>query len=308
MRVVFMGSPAFAVPSLEGVLAEGNEVALVVTQPDRPVGRGRDLRPPAVKLAAQRHKLRLLQPETLSHPAVLAELAESRPAAIIVVAFGQFLPRPVRELPPLGCVNVHASLLPRYRGAAPINWALIAGEAETGVTIMRVEQAMDAGPVLLQRSCPIHPADDAGSLHDRLAALGAKALAEALDKLEHGDATWAPQDESRVTFAPKLGDGDCRLDLAQDARSLANRVRGLAPVPGAYLTLPDGRRLKVLRTEARAATGPPGFVLAVEDSGPVLGTGAGSLVLLEVQPEGKRRMSGGEFARGQRLGVGARLA
>jgi methionyl-tRNA formyltransferase len=308
LRVIFMGSPVFAVPSLERLLAEGQEVVLVVTQPDRPAGRGRDLRPPAVRTVAERHGLRVLQPERLNEPAVLAALADACPAVIVIAAFGQFLPRAVRELPPLGCVNVHASLLPKYRGAAPINWALIAGEAETGVTIMRVEQAMDAGPILLQRTCPIRPTDDAGALQERLAVLGAEALVAALPRLQDGEAIWIPQDESAVTFAPKLGDMDCRLDPAQEAGQLGNRVRGLAPAPGAFLALPGGRRLKVFRAEAREEAGAAGVVLGVEDTALVLGVGRGALALLEVQPEGKRRMSGAEYARGQRLRAGARLA
>ncbi len=305
MRVVFMGSPAFAVPSLTRLLQDGHVVGLVVTQPDRPAGRGRDLTPPPVKQAAERHGLPLLQPERLTDPAALAALQAAQPAAIVVVAFGQFLPRAVRELPPTGCVNVHASLLPKYRGAAPINWALISGEAETGVTIMRIEAAMDAGPILLQRATPIDPGDDAGTLHDKLAALGADALAEGVHLLESGRGVWAPQDESRVTWAPKLHDEDCRLDLAGDPTSLVNRVRGLTPAPGAHVLLKDGRRLKLLKVERRPEVGEPGAIIRIEDSALLVGTGEGAVALLAVQPEGKRRMTGAEFARGRRLVVGS---
>jgi len=307
LRVVFMGSPTFAVPSLERLLADGHRVEFVVTQPDRPAGRGRDLRPPPVKLAAERRGLPCLQPEKLNDAGVLSTLAAARPDVIAVVAFGQFLPRTVRELPPLGCVNLHASLLPKYRGAAPINWVLIAGEAETGVTIMRVEAAMDAGPVLLQRKVPIGPRDDAGTLSDRLADVGAAALGEALGLLANGRAVWTPQEEAGATWAPKLRDEDCRLDLVGDPPALANRVRGLTPAPGAYLALGDGRRLKILEMEARPEVGPPATILRIEGEAMVLGTGAGAVALHAVQPEGKRRMTGAEFARGQRLGVGARL-
>jgi methionyl-tRNA formyltransferase len=307
MRVVFMGSPAFAVPSLMRLLQDGHSVGLVVTQPDRPAGRGRDLTPPPVKQAAERHGLPLLQPERLTDPAALAALQAAQPEAIVVVAFGQFLPRAVRELPPTGCVNVHASLLPKYRGAAPINWALISGEAETGVTIMRIEAAMDAGPILLQRATSIESSDDAGTLHDTLAGLGADALGEGLRFLESGRAVWRPQDESRATWAPKLHDEDCRLHLAGDPVSLVNRVRGLTPVPGAYVPLRDGRRLKVWKAERRPEAGEPGGILRIEDSALVIGTGEGAMGLLAVQPEGKRRMTGAEFARGQRLAVGSLL-
>ena len=306
LRVIFMGSPAFAVPSLERLRVDGHMLSLVVTQPDRPAGRGQALRPPPVKAAAERHGLPLLQPEKLSAPIVLSALANARPDVIAVVAFGQFLPRAVRDLPPLGCVNVHASLLPKYRGAAPINWALIAGEAETGVTIMRVEEGMDTGPVLLQRAIPIAPEDDAGTLHDRLADLGAAALAEALQVLARRQAVWTPQHEAEATQAPKIRDEDCRLDFAGDPMAFVNRVRGLSPTPGAYLVW-SGQRPKVLRAEQRPESGAPGTILRLENQTLVCGTGAGAVALCEVQPEGKRRMTGAEFARGQRPRVGDRL-
>jgi methionyl-tRNA formyltransferase len=308
MRIVFMGSPDFAVPSLDRVVADGHTVALVVTQPDRPAGRGRDLRSPAVKRAAERHGLPLLQPERVNDPAVLARLREARPELGVVVAFGQFLPRAVRELPPLGCINVHASLLPKFRGAAPIHRALMAGETETGVTIMRVEGQMDAGPILLQRPSPIRPEDDAGSLHDRLAVLGAEALADAVRLLADGDGHWTPQDASRASLAPKLGDKDCRVDLEGDPAALVNRIRGLSPAPGAYLILGDGHRLRLLKAEVREASGPPGVILAIEETAVVVGTGGGAVSLRDVQPEGKRRMTSAEFARGRRLRVGKRYA
>jgi len=308
MRIIFMGSPDFAVPSLDRLVADGHTVALVVTQPDRPAGRGRDLRPPAVKRAAERHGLPLVQPECVSDLAVLAPLREARPEVVVVVAFGQFLPRAVRALPPLGCINVHASLLPKFRGAAPIHRAIMAGESETGVTIMRVEEQMDAGPILLQRASPILPEDDAGSLHDRLAVLGAVTLADALRILAGGDGHWTPQDASRVSLAPKLGDADCRAELAGDPVSLVNRIRGLSPAPGAYVILADGQRLRLLKAETREASGPPGVILAIEETSVMVGTGAGAVALLDVQPAGKRRMTAAEFVRGRRLSVGARYA
>jgi methionyl-tRNA formyltransferase len=307
LRVIFMGSPAFAVPSLERLLADGHAIPLVVTQPDRPAGRGQSLRPPAVKLAAERHGLPVLQPEKLSQPDVLASLAAAKPDVIAVAAFGQFLPRAVRDLPPLSCVNVHASLLPKYRGAAPMAWALIRGDTEAGVTIMRITEGVDAGPMLLQRVIPIAPEDDAGTLHDRLADLGASALADALAMLARGEAAWAAQDDTQATLAPKLRDEDRRLDLAGDPAALVNRVRGLTPAPGAYL-LWGGQRLKVSRAQVRSDSGPSGMILRIDSQAIVCGTGAGSVALLEVQPEGKRRMTGAEFGRGQRLQVGGRLA
>jgi len=307
LRVIFMGSPAFAVPSLARLLRDGHLLALVVTQPDRPAGRGQTLRAPPVKQAAEGHGLSILQPERLSEPHVLTALSAATPDVIAVAAFGQFLPRAVRELAPLGCVNVHASLLPKYRGAAPINWALIRGETETGITIMRVEERMDTGAILLQRAIPILPEDDAATLHDRLAELGAAGLSDALDVLARGEAVWALQNEAEATQAPKIRPEDCRLDLAGDPVAFVNRIRGLSPVPGAYL-LRDGRRVKVLRAERRPDVGRPGLILRIEDRALVCGAGEAAVALLEVQPEGKRRMTGAEFARGQRLGVGDRLA
>ncbi len=308
MRVVFLGSPDFAVPSLDRLVSDGHTVALVVTQPDRPAGRGRALRPPSVKRAAERHGLAVLQPERLGDPDALAVLRQARPEIAVVVAYGQFLVRAMRDLPPRGCINVHASLLPKYRGAAPIHRALMAGEAETGLTVMRVEERMDAGAILLQRRCSILPEDDAGSLHDRLAALGADALSDALRILAAGGGTWTPQDDRQATLAPKLTDADCPVELSGDAVSLVNRIRALSPAPGAYLALTDGRRLRLLRADVRWAPGPSGTVLAIDDDSVTVGTGEGSLALLEVQPEGKRRMTGAEFVRGRRLHVGMRFA
>jgi len=307
LRVVFMGSPSFAVPSLRRLLSDGHTLVLVVTQPDRPAGRGQALRPPPVKLAAERDGLPLLQPEKLNDPAVQSAMADARPDVIAVIAFGQFLPRALRELPRLGCVNVHASLLPKYRGAAPINWALIRGETVTGVTIMRVEGGMDTGAALLQRVIPIAPEDDAGSLHDRLAALGAEALSDALQVLERGEAVWTPQNDAEATQAPKIRDEDCRLELLGDPTHFVNRVRGLSPAPGAYL-LRSGQRLKVLRAAKRDEAGPPESILRIEGQAIVCGTGTGAVALVEVQPEGKRRMTGAEFARGQRLQAGDSFA
>ncbi|MEI8188472.1 MAG: methionyl-tRNA formyltransferase [candidate division NC10 bacterium] len=306
MRIIFMGSPTFAVPSLTRLVDAGHTLSLVVTQPDRPAGRGRDLRPSPVKLAAERLALPLAQPERLSDPDVLATLQGARPDVIVVVAFGQFLPQPVRERPPLGCINLHASLLPKYRGAAPIHRAVMAGETETGVTIMRVERRMDTGSILLQRVCPISPTDDAGSLHDRLSVLGAEALTDALSILTDGRAVWTPQDESRATLAPKLGDQDCRLEIRGDPVALVNHIRGLSPSPGAYLILLDGRRIRILKAEASSEAGPPGVILRIDQIVVVLGTGTGAVALREVQPEGKRRMTGAEFAHGRHLCVGAR--
>jgi methionyl-tRNA formyltransferase len=304
MRIVFMGSPAFAVPALERLTADGHLVPLAVTQPDRPAGRGQGLRPPAVKTAAGRLGIPVLQPERVL--AARDEIAAVGPELIVVVAFGQYLPEAVRTLAPRGCINVHASLLPKYRGAAPIPRALMDGETETGVTIMRVERAMDAGPILLQRQTRILPPDDAGTLSARLAGIGADALSDAVRLVAEGRAVWTPQEESGATLAPKLTDADCRLVLAGDPGGLANRIRGLAPEPGADIVR-DGRRLRLLAAEPRPEVGAAGQVLGLDKAALVVGTGGGALALLAVQPEGKRRMTGAEFARGRRLTPGDSL-
>ncbi|MBI3003251.1 MAG: methionyl-tRNA formyltransferase [candidate division NC10 bacterium] len=306
MRVIFMGTPAFAVPSLERVLRDGHEVAAVVTRPDRPAGRGQALTASPVKVAAARAHLPVLQPASLRDPHAQAALSELAPDAILVVAFGQILPPAVLAVGRHGCWNVHASLLPRYRGAAPVAWALIRGERVTGVSIIRMTERVDAGPVLLQRTEAIRDEDTAGTLGERLSRLGAEALAEALVALEKGEARPVPQDEALASVAPKLSAADQRLDWGEAAEALRNRIRGLTPEPGA-LTALAGETLKVLAAavEEGEAGAAPGTLLAVTRQGPVVATGRGRLCLLTVQPEGRRPMDGAAFARGRRLAAGA---
>lgn len=305
MRLSFMGTPAFALPSLRALLDAGHEICLVVTQPDRPAGRGRRLALPPVKLAAQELKLPLLQPEKVRDPAVVASLRAAQPEAIAVVAYGQLLPETILTLPPQGCLNLHASLLPNYRGPAPIPWAIIRGERVTGVTIMRIEAQMDAGPVLLQQAEPIRPRDTAGTLGDRLAVLGAELLCRALDQVARETAHPIPQDERLATYAPKLTPEDTHLDWARDALALDRLIRGLLPEPGA-VTRFGGRRVKVLEAYVEAASGsPPGTVVAVDhDRGVLVATGQEGLRLTQVQPENRRAMGASEFARGYRVGPG----
>lgn len=307
MRLIFMGTPAFAVPSLRRLLEVGHEVALVVTQPDRPAGRGQQLTPPPIKRVAEAAGLPVIQPVKVRDPEVVTRLRASRPDAIVVVAFGQLLPRTVLEIPPYGCLNVHASLLPKYRGAAPIAWALIRGEAVTGVTIMEMVEAMDAGPILLQRAVPITAEDDAGSLSERLAAVGAEALVEALAAAARGEVRRIPQEEPEATFAPKLTPELGRLDWTRGATELWHLIRGLSPQPGAYTFFRD-RRVRVLR--ARPEPGGdrerPGVILEVRHGeGILVATGEGRLRLLSLQPEGRRVMTAEEFAHGYRVEPGA---
>jgi len=313
MRLIFMGTPAFAVPSLTRLVKEGHDVAAVVTRPDRPAGRGQRLRSSPVKQVAEEVGLPIIQPVTIRDPGVGEHLRRVQPEVIVVVAFGQILPRAILEIPPKGCLNVHASLLPKYRGAAPIPWALIRGETVTGVTIMEVVEALDAGPVLLQRPVPIAPADTAGSLEERLAVLGAEALVETLRALERGEVPRTPQDDAEATYAPKLPPDLGRLDWTQSAVDLWNVVRGLAPQPGAYTFFQgrlvrvlgaepfDGDQSRTLPSDRRAAAG---IVVAIRrGAGIEVATGRGTLLLTLLQPEGKRVMSGEEFSRGYRVEV-----
>ena len=293
-----MGTPEFAVASLNALLDAGHEICAVVTQPDRPQGRGYKLAPPAVKTAALARGLEVFQPETLKNESLLPLLERTRPDAIVVAAYGKILPQYVLGFPPRGCINVHASLLPRYRGAAPINWAIINGERESGVTIMYMEKGLDTGDMLLSVRTPIADDDTAGDLHDRLAVLGADALVHALALLEAGRITPVKQDDSQHTYAPMLSRDDCRLDFCQSAKQVRDRIRGLASFPGAYLTL-SGRQIKVFEAQIVSGRGEPGSVLyADREHGLVLACADGALRLVTLQPQGKRRMSAKEYLAG----------
>ena len=285
-----MGTPEFAVASLNALLDAGHEICAVVTQPDRPQGRGYKLAPPAVKTAALARGLGYFQPETLKNESLLPLLERTRPDAIVVAASGKILPQYVLGFPPRGCINVHASLLPRYRGAAPINWAIINGERESGVTIMYMEKGLDTGDMLLSVRTPIADDDTAGDLHDRLAVLGADALVHALALLEAGRITPVKQDDSQHTYAPMLSRDDCRLDFCQSAKQVRDRIRGLAPFPGAYLTL-SGRQIKVFEAQIVSGRGEPGSVLYA---------GRGETHILA----GRRAASGHAAAAGQAPHVG----
>lgn len=305
MRVSFMGTPTFALPSLKALMAAGHDICLVVTQPDRPAGRGRVPTPPPVKLAAQEHELLVLQPEKVGEAAVISALQAAQPEAIVVVAYGQLLPKPILTLPPHGCLNLHASLLPKYRGAAPIPRTIIQGETVTGVTIMQLEARMDAGPILIQQPELIGPRDTAGTLSERLAVIGAELLCQALAQVAHRTAQPIPQDERLATYAMKLTLDETQLDWARDARALDCLIRGLCPAPGAVTSF-GGRRIKVLQAEAEAATeSPPGTVCAIDRAkGVLVAAGQGGLRLSQVQPENRRIMTAAEFASGYRVRPG----
>jgi methionyl-tRNA formyltransferase len=299
-----MGTASFAVPALERLVAAQHAVVAAVTQPDRPRGRGLQVMPSPLKQAALAYGLPVLQPQRAGDPAFVAQVRALAPEVIVVAAYGQLLPPPLLAIPPLGCVNVHASLLPKYRGAAPINWALIHGERVTGVTIMLMEAELDAGPILLQATLPIEPNDDAGTLHDRLAQLGADALIEALAGLAAGSLKPVPQDPAAATYARKLRKEDGVIRWEQSARQLANLIRGVTPWPGAF-TRHAGRTLRIWRATAEAdGAAPPGTVVKVDVAGAWVATGDGALLLREVQPAGGKRMAAAAYARGHALRPG----
>lgn len=303
LRLVFMGTPQFAVPSLRVLLAGEDRVIGVVTQPDQPAGRGMALHAPPVKVLAEAHHVPVYQPAKLRAPGVLEQLHEWQPDLIVVAAYGKILPTSILALPAWGCINVHASLLPKYRGAAPIQWAILRGERETGVTIMRISERMDAGDILLQKTIPIAETDTGGTLHDKLAALGAEALREALMLLKHGQLVPRPQNEAEATYAPLLKKEDGRIDWSQDAHTLERRIRAFNPWPSAYTTL-HGKLLKIFAAQVErdsTSSHSPGTVIEVTPVSLVVATGAGSLSLIEVQLEGKRRLPIAEFLKGYPL-------
>jgi methionyl-tRNA formyltransferase len=303
MKVVFAGTPEFAAVILDRLLAAGHDVRLVLTQPDRPAGRGLEPRPSVVKTLAQRRGLALLQPASLKEPDTLARVAAAAPEVIAVAAYGLLLPRELLRLPPRGCVNVHASLLPRWRGAAPIQRALLAGDDRTGVTIMQMDEGLDTGPILLQEAIPIGAGDTAGTLHMRLAALGAALLVKALD----GHPQPRPQDERDATYAPRIAKGEAEIDWRRPAEHIERQVRALDPVPGAQ-TRVAGEPIKIWRARAEPhACGPPGTVCLADGAGIVVACGAGALRVIELQRAGGRRLAAGAFLAGHRLAPGARL-
>jgi methionyl-tRNA formyltransferase len=296
-RVVFMGSPDFSLPSLRA-LAANYEVVGVVTQPDRPAGRGKRLTPPPVKLLATELGLPIIQPRRLREPEAIQQLRAWAPDVIVVAAFGQILRPEVLGLPPHGSINVHASLLPRWRGASPIVAAILNGDREAGITIMRMDPGMDTGPVLSQRAIPIEPNDTAGSLSAKLAPLGADLLLETLPDYLSGQLQPRPQPETGVTSAPMLNKAEGELDFSQSAAALERRVRAFNPWPGAFIQW-KGSPLRIHRAHVEAGRGKPGE-RKIHDSFPAISTSDGLLALDEVQPAGKKQMSGKDFLLGAR--------
>ena len=305
MKVVFMGTPDFAVPSLQQIVDGGLDVVGIVTRPDKPRGRGQKLQPTEVKAAAQDLGLDvpIMQPESLKDTGFLADLKALEADLFAVVAF-LILPKAVLAIPPLGSVNVHPSLLPKYRGAAPIQWAVINGETETGVTIFRLSPRIDAGDVLIQERVAIGGDETAGELYERLKGVGAALLVRAIKGVENGTVMPIPQSDEGVTRAPKLEKEDGLIVWAKDATDIRNLIRGVNPFPGAF-TLWQGQVLKVHRASVVDGVGKPGAVVGVDGkTGLCVATGQGALLLDEVQPAGKKRMSGADFVRGYPVKTG----
>ena len=308
MKLVFCGTPEFAVGTLEAVIGAGHEVALAVTQPDRAAGRGMEMQPPPVKRAAAAHGIAVVQPEKIRNNAEFRERLElARPDAIVVVAYGRIIPQWMLELPRLGCINLHGSLLPKYRGAAPVQWAVANGDAVTGVTTMRLDEGLDTGEMLLAREVAIGADETAVDVFRSLAAVGAELMVETLAGLAAGTLVGRKQDEAQATLAPILTREDGAIDFSRTARQIYDRWRGFQPWPGAHTRL-RGKKLIVHRMRVGTESGTEAGVLRVVGEEMAAGCGGrGSVVFDEVQMEGKRRMSAAEFLRGFQVKTGERL-
>jgi methionyl-tRNA formyltransferase len=307
LRVVFMGTPDFAVPTLAEIVGQGHEVVGVYTRAPAAAGRGMDLKPSPVHRMAERFGLPVMTPKTLRTEEAAQTFRDLGADVAVVVAYGMILPKAILEAPELGCLNLHASLLPRWRGAAPIQRAIMAGDTETGVAVMKMEEGLDTGPVAMVERVAIGPDMTAGELHDRLMGLGADLTVRALAALSRGGLGFTPQPDDGVTYAHKLTNEDGRIDWSKPASRLHDQVRGLSPYPGAFFHADFGKgpeRVKVLRTARADGQGTPGTLL---DSGGLIACGEGALRLVQVQPAGKQAMSAEEFLRGRRLAAGARI-
>ncbi len=296
-----MGTPDFSVPSLQRLMEDGHEIPLVVTQPDRPRGRGRKSKPSPIKEMAMALQIPVIQPEKISETRAIAEIADARPRVIVVIAFGQILCREVLSIPELGCINAHASLLPRHRGAAPIQWAILTGDRVTGVTTMMMDEGLDTGDMLYQRQEPIRDDDTAGTLHDRLASVSAELVSQTVEVLDQGAIKPVPQDPAKATYAPQLAKKHGKIDFAEDADTIARKIRAFNPWPGAYAFI-GGEQTRV--TRAKPETGPqesPGKILSAGRDGIVVACGSGVLRVLELRPPGKRSMEAGAFLAGRKL-------
>jgi len=307
MKLVYMGTPQFAVLPLLALVEAGHEVVAVVTRIDKPAGRGRAMAAPAVKRAAIERGLTVYQPKRVREPEFIETLKALGPEAIVVAAFGQILPKEILTLPKHGCINIHASLLPRYRGAAPINWAIVRGETESGNTIMQMDEGMDTGAILLQERLPIDPKDTAGTLTEKLSIQGARLITTALPLIASGKLLPTMQDSSGATLAPLLKKEDGRIDWERGAQEIHDSVRGMSPWPGAF-TLLDNKIVKLIETAVADGTAEPGQLLEKDGNTLFAGTGRGLLQLLVIQPEGKKPMAAAEFLRGHRGVAGKKFS
>jgi methionyl-tRNA formyltransferase len=307
MKILFMGTPDFAVFSLKAIVESGKHtVCGVVTQPDKPKGRGYAMLPPPVKVYAEEQNIPVYQPATLRDESFASLLAELDPEIIIVVAYGKILPKNVLDYAKYGCVNVHGSLLPEYRGAAPMQRAIIDGKAVTGITTMYMAEGLDTGDMLLKAELPIEENDNFEDIHDKLGALGASLILDTMDAIANGTSVRIPQDDSLSTYAAKITKEDCLLDFSRDARTLHNLIRGLSPIPLSFTHTPDGKLLKVIEArinEESSTNDVSGKVISLDD-GITVACGRGSITLLRVIPEGKSRMSASDFIRGRKINIG----
>lgn len=307
-RIVFMGTPDFAVPILQMLADEKYHVVGVITQPDRPKGRKRVPSPPPVKKAAMQLGIPVFQPERLQDEQAIQQVSEMKPDLVITAAYGQLLPEPILQKPPFGCINVHASLLPKYRGGAPIHWALINGEKTTGITIMYMVKELDAGDILAQQKIPIAENDHVGSLHDRLSVLGAEMIRDLLPALFKGEVKAIPQDHCQATYAYNIRPDDEWIDWSRSANQIYDQVRGLHPWPVASTSW-NQKRLKIWWAESLLidSSQPPGTILKMEADGISVATGKGIIKIKELQLAGKKRMSTNDFLGGTKMKVGERL-
>lgn len=306
-RIIFMGTPEFACPALQVLIDRGENIVSVFTQPDRPKGRGQKLQPPPVKELALAHAIPVHQPSKVRVQAVIDQIKELQPDLIVVVAFGQILPKALLEIPSHGCVNVHASLLPRYRGAAPLNWCIVNGEDETGVTTMLMDVGLDTGPMLLKKAMAIAPDEGVVSLHDRMSVLGAELLGDTLDGLKDGSITPEPQDDSQSCYAPLLKKEHGVVNWQASACEIHNKIRGLSVWPGVVAWL-DNAPLKLYRSQIRQGEGIAGSVIATGKDGIEVACGQGSLLITELQAAGSRRMDAASFLAGHPLLIGTLLS
>ena len=303
MRLIFAGTPEFAALALQALLDAGHDIPLVLTQPDRPAGRGMKLKASPVKEIALAHHLQVAQPENLKTDSSRQIIQDTRADVMIVAAYGLILPQVVLDMPRLGCVNIHASLLPRWRGAAPIHRAIEAGDTETGITLMQMDKGLDTGAMLTRAVLPILDSDTTGSLHDRLAALGAQEIVRLLPELSAGTVSAAPQDDTQACYAAKIGKEEARLDWTRPALELDRRIRAFNPFPGAFGLL-EGNPLKIWLARPAPGAGAPGRILAISDGGLLIACGEGALEVMEVQKAGGRRLPISAFISGHPLKAG----